>query len=40
VIDAQVPLGQDLFQLPEAKRESQIPTDAEDDDLGLEMSSS
>jgi hypothetical protein len=33
-----MPLGHDLFQLPEAERIPEIPADAEDDDLGFEMS--
>ena len=37
VIHAHVPLGHDLFQLPEAERISQVPPNAEDDDIRFEM---
>jgi hypothetical protein len=39
VIHAEVPLAHDFFQVSKAEAESEIPTDAEDDDLGFEMSS-
>jgi hypothetical protein len=38
VIDVKVALSHHLFQIPEAEPEPEIPTDTEDDDLGLEMS--
>ena len=38
VIDAQVTLAQDLLQLSNAQRIPQVPADAQDNDLGLEMS--
>jgi hypothetical protein len=39
VIHAQVPLGHDFFQVSKAEAEPEIPTDAQGDDLGFEMSS-
>jgi hypothetical protein len=39
VIHAQIPLGHDLFQLPQAERVSQVPTNALDNDFRFQVSS-
>jgi hypothetical protein len=38
VIDGEVPLRHDLFQIPEAEPKPEIPADTQDDDLGFNMS--
>src|SRR5215475_5784290 len=38
MVDAEVPSGQHFLQVPEAEPEPQVPTDAQDNDLGFEMS--
>ena len=38
VIDGEVPLGHDLFQISEAEPKPPIPAYTQDDDLGFKMS--
>ena len=38
VIDVEVPLGHEFFQVPEAESKPEIPADTQDDDLGFKMS--
>jgi hypothetical protein len=40
VIDSETALGHYLFNISEAQRESQVPTDTRDDDFGFEVTSS
>ena len=38
MIDGEVPLGHEFFQVPEAEPKPKIPADTQDDDLGFKIS--